>query len=272
MTTPLVPGIIRARGPKPFPDLNETEKRNRLALAQADFREPLAEVVKHHSVAVMDYEVSAFLKQMPPKARILDIGGCWGWHWRKIGRSEQGPRIFLLDFVPENFRHARKVLGQTFQRQVVALGGDAKDLPFCAQTFDAVWTVQTFQHIRDFARACREAWRVLKPGGKFINYSLHAPLLLRALYRLCGKQIHTEGEVSGRFYLRRADQGQKKIVEEVFCKPVVERFTECLFHPDFRITFTGNEGSWWGALDAKLGAFPRWGRLMARQRSFCAVK
>lgn len=253
-------------------DLTETEKQHRLSVAKADIRDPLAEVSKHHSVEVMDREISTFLEQIRPGARILDIGGCWGWHWRKIGGGVARSQVILLDFVPENFRQAKAILGPRYRRSVTPLGGDAGNLPFGDNAFEAVWTVQTFQHIRDFARACREAWRVLKPGGKFINYSLHAPLLLRTLYRLCGKQIHTEGEVPGRFYLRRADQGQKKIIEEVFRKPVVERFTECLFHPDLRITFTGNEGSWWGALDAKLGAFPHLGRLMARQRSFSVVK
>ena len=163
--------------------MSEIEKRNRLALAQADLPRPLVEVSRHHSVEVMDHEVLAFLDKIPPQARILDIGGCWGWHWRKIDQVSHGPRIFLLDFVPENFRHARTILSHAFQREVVALGGDAESLPFASETFDAVWTVQTFQHIRDFALACREAWRVLKPGGKFINYSLHAPVLLRILYR-----------------------------------------------------------------------------------------
>lgn len=253
-------------------DPADVEQTFRKELARKTFTDPLGEIAKNHSIPVMDRECQHFLRHLPPGAKILDIGGSWGWHWRKIGAEVAWPQVILLDFVPENFRQAKMILGPRYRRSVTPLGGDAGNLPFGDNAFEAVWTVQTFQHIRDFARACREAWRVLKPGGKFINYSLHAPLLLRALYRLCGKQIHTEGEVPGRFYLRRADQGQKKIIEEVFRKPVVERFTECLFHPDLHITFTGNEGSWWGALDAKLGAFPRWGRLMARQRSFCAIK
>ena len=253
-------------------DLSDIEKRNRLALAQADFPQPLAQVSKHHSIEVMDHEVLAFLGEISPEARILDIGGCWGWHWRKIGQVSQGPRIFLLDFVPENFRHARAILGHNYQKKVVALGGDAESLPFAAETFDGVWTVQTFQHIWNFTHACREAWRVLKPGGKFINYSLHAPLLLRVLYRIWGKKFHFEGEVPDRFYLRRADQEQKSIVEQIFQKPVRERFTECLFHPDLRFTRSGEEGSWLGALDSQLSAFPRLGFWIARQRSFFVVK
>jgi len=220
----------------------------------------------------MDHEVLAFLDQISPEARILDIGGCWGWHWRKLGKVDRVSRVVLVDFVPENFVHARTILGPLFQKKIEAVGGDACQLPFSDATFDAVWTVQTFQHIRDFDRACREAWRVLKPGGKFINYSLHAPLLLRILYRIWGKKFHLWGEVPNRFYLRRADEEQKSIVEQIFQKPVRERFTECIFHPDLRFTRSGKEGSWLGALDAQLSAFPLLGSLIARQKSFFVVK
>ena len=220
----------------------------------------------------MDHEVSHFTRFLPAGSQILDIGGGWGWHWRKLGKVDRVSRVVLVDFVSENFVHARAILGPLFKKKIEAVGGDACQLPFSDGSFDAIWTVQTFQHIRDFERACREAWRVLKSGGKFINYSLHAPLLLRVLYRIWGKKFHLEGEVPNRFYLRRADEEQKSIVEQIFQKPVRERFTECLFHPDLRVTRSGKEGSWLGALDAKLSPFPRLGFWIARQRSFFVVK
>ena len=39
-------------------------------------------IATHHSFPVMDREVSAFVKGLPQNALILDVGGCWGWHWR----------------------------------------------------------------------------------------------------------------------------------------------------------------------------------------------
>ena len=253
-------------------DPARTGQQFRAELARKNFGNSLKEIAKNHSIPVMDSECRRFLRELPPKATLLDIGGSWGWHWRKIRDDAVWPRIILLDFVPENFSQAKVILGPRYRRSVTPLGGDARNLPFGDNSFEAVWTVQTFQHIRDFARACREAWRVLKPGGKFINYSLHAPLLLRVLYRIWGKKIHQEGEVSDRFYLRRADQEQKRIVEQIFQEPVQERFTECLFHPDLRLTFSGSEGSRWGALDARLAHVPWLGSLLARQRSFMVVK
>jgi len=253
-------------------DPARTERQFRRELARQAFANPLEEIAKNHSIPVMDSECRRFLRELPPNASLLDIGGSWGWHWRKMDASAWSPRVTLLDFVPQNFKHAEVILGPIFHRSVLPIEGDAQNLPFEDNLFDAVWTVQTFQHIRDFDRACREAWRVLKPGGKFINYSLHAPVFLKLVYWICGKKFHLKGEVPGRFYLRRADAEQKKTVETIFRGPVEERFTECLFHPDLRFTFSGKEGSLLGDLDAQLGAFPRLGSLIARQRSFFAVK
>ena len=41
----------------------------------------LETISRHHFIPVMDWEVRRILKNLPKKAIILDIGGCWGWHW-----------------------------------------------------------------------------------------------------------------------------------------------------------------------------------------------
>jgi SAM-dependent methyltransferase len=45
---------------------------------------------------------------------------------------------------------------------------DAHYLPFADETFDAVVTFNTFEHLCDPARAATELYRVLKPGGKLV--------------------------------------------------------------------------------------------------------
>ena len=44
----------------------------------------LSEIKGHHSIPVMDNEVKKFLNLIPKNGVILDIGGCWGWHWRNL--------------------------------------------------------------------------------------------------------------------------------------------------------------------------------------------
>ncbi|SOR63268.1 Methyltransferase domain protein (fragment) [Leptospira interrogans serovar Manilae] len=50
-------------------------------------------------------------------------------------------------------------------------------------------TVQTFQHIPDFKKVCSEAFRVLKPEGTFINYSLNKTPMNHIIYFLLGRSF-----------------------------------------------------------------------------------
>lgn len=49
--------------------------------------------------------------------------------------------------------------------------GDAHYLPFADETFDAVITFNTFEHLREPKQAAGEIHRVLKPGGRLILYT-----------------------------------------------------------------------------------------------------
>jgi ubiquinone/menaquinone biosynthesis C-methylase UbiE len=225
----------------------------------------------------MDHEVDRFLSRMPPGALILDIGGCWGWHWRRLATTRPDVGVLIIDFVRANLGHARNLLGSLVGMQGALMHADATALPFpdadaSATGFDGVWTVQVFQHIPDFARACREAHRVLKRGGHFANYSLHATPVNRAAYRLMGKPFHTQGMLKDQFYLTRANDSQRQIVAGIFRGKVTDRYTECLFHPDLRLILTGRAGSSIGQFDARLGDVALLGRWIARQRSVETIK
>lgn len=247
--------------------------RENVAVAQhADY---LAEISRNHSIPVMDHEVDRFLANMPRGALIVDVGGCWGWHWRRLAVSRPDVGIVIVDFVRANLLHARQVLGALVGSQVALVHADATSLPFPTglnHGFDGVWTVQVFQHIPSFARACAEAHRVLNPGGRFANYSLHATPVNRALYRMIGRHFHTDGMVKNLFHLTRANDHQRDVVTSIFGGVVTERYTECLFHPDLRVVFSGRENSRLGRLDAKLGDVAWVGRWIARQRSTEAMK
>ena len=255
--------------------------------AERDLRERVAsqhydnylDVISHsHSITVMDYEVDRFLAKLPQGALILDIGGCWGWHWRRLAVTRPDVGVLIMDFVRANLRYAQQVLGPLVGSQVALMHADATALPFPdgdnagSPGFEGVWTVQAFQHIPNFACACREAHRVLKPGGHFVNYSLHATPFKRIVYRLLGKTFHTDGMMHNDFHLTRANDSQRQIVANIFGGEVVDRYTECLFHPDLKFAFTGRPGSSIGQFDARLGNLPWLGHLIARQRSFEATK
>lgn len=254
----------------------DTERQLRERVAARHYDDYLSAIAGSHSIPVMDHEVDRFLAMLPRGALILDIGGCWGWHWRRLAaRPDVG--VLIVDFVRANLSHAKRVLDVLVDSQVALMHADATALPFPdADTnfpgFDGVWTVQVFQHIPDFAGACGEAARVLRRGSRFVNYSLHSTPFNRVIYRMLGKEFHEQGVLENAFYLSRANDVQRRIVAEAFGGDVAERYTECLFHPDLRLSFTGRLDSAIGGLDARLSDVPWLGRWIARQRSFEAVK
>jgi ubiquinone/menaquinone biosynthesis C-methylase UbiE len=257
--------------------IQNTEIKLREKVASKHYDDYLGAISNNHSVPVMDYEVECFLSKLPADALIIDIGGCWGWHWRNLSEKYPDVSVVIMDFVRPNLVHAKNVLGDLVGKQVALLHADATNLPFHLNEmflgFDGVWTVQTFQHIPNFSKAVFEAHRVLIKGGYFANYSLHKTPFNRFVYKCLGKKFHIKGEVEGSYYLERANNTQREIISNFFgIDNTEDRYTECLFHPDLKLGFTGRVKSIFGILDIFLSKIPFFGRVFARQRVFLAKK
>jgi ubiquinone/menaquinone biosynthesis C-methylase UbiE len=146
-----------------------TEIALRESVAAAHYDNYLEAISCSHSISVMDFELDRFLAKIPHGGLILDIGGCWGWHWRRLASMRPDIGVLIVDFVRSNLPHARNVLGDLIGDQVALMHADATALPFKVspdfQGFDGIWTVQTFQHIPTYDKAVMESYRVLKKGG-----------------------------------------------------------------------------------------------------------
>jgi ubiquinone/menaquinone biosynthesis C-methylase UbiE len=252
----------------------EIELRERIAAE--NYENYLDALSASHSIPVMDHEVDRFLTAIPQGGLVLDIGGCWGWHWRRLAHTRPDVGVLIVDLVRSNLPHARNVLGSLVGRQVELMHADATALPFSQDEsflgFDGIWTVQTLQHIPDFDKAVSEAHRVLKSGGVFANYSLNVQPPIRWLRRLLGRGYQTKGWVEGSFWLARASDEQKGIIGVTFGSAVSERWSEILYSPELRLAAPGRSGSVFGKLDAMLSnniGFLGW---LARQRSFHCQK
>ncbi len=251
----------------------DEERKLRESVASQDYQKYLNKISNHHSIPVMDREVDLFLKKTPPHGIVIDVGGCWGWHWRRMNYIRPDVFVFVVDFIRENLVHAKNVLGAQINKNIFLVHGDATDLIFQDNTFDGWWSVQTLQHIPAFEKAVKEAWRIIVPGGIFANYSLNVQSVVRFVYRVMGKHYHIAGQIPGTFYLARASDEQLKTVEKIFANDVQQRFTEILFNPDFKITLPGKENSILGKLDAILfSSSSSIFSSIARQRSFHTCK
>jgi ubiquinone/menaquinone biosynthesis C-methylase UbiE len=250
----------------------DDERRSREAYASFDYKNYLDEISRNSSIPVMDREVDIFLKKIPRSGIIVDVGGCWGWHWRRNATIRPDVTVFIVDFIRKNLIHAKKVLGDSINNSVFLVHGDATSLAFDDNTFDGWWSVQVLQHIPNFKKAISEARRVLKPGGIFMNYSLNNQPLARLIYRIMGKQYHIKGEIPGRFYLSRASSKELDAIKETFSNEVKQRFCEVFFQPELRIRFPGKESSIIGKIDSFLSMDPPLFAWIARQRACYTTK
>jgi SAM-dependent methyltransferase len=92
--------------------------------------------------------------------RVLDVG-C-GPGYVSAAAAERKAIPTGLDFSNEMVAIARKKFPEIEFRE-----GDAQSLPFADSTFDRVLANFALLHLADPKRACAEAHRVLKPGGRF---------------------------------------------------------------------------------------------------------
>lgn len=250
----------------------EEERETRGKVASESYEDYLNEVSKHHSIPVMDREVSIFLKKIPQNGLILDIGGCWGWHWRSLVKTRPDVKVFILDLVRENLNHAKEVLKEGLNKNFFLVHGNALDLSFDEEVFDGVWSVQTTQHIPNYEKVVSEVYRVLKPEGVFSDYRLNYASLVRFLRTSLGKKYHIDGRSEQGFYMRRADSSQVEIIKHKFKSEVNIRYSEVLFTPDLKLPIGGTENSILGKLDSLLSTNLKLFSPVARQRSLFAIK
>jgi ubiquinone/menaquinone biosynthesis C-methylase UbiE len=102
---------------------------------------------------------------LPDQARVLEIG-CGPAHLWTTNRDRVPPgwRITLSDFSNGMLEQARRNLdfAPQFEFEIV----DAQQIPFDAETFDAVIANHMLYHVPDRLQALSEMRRVLKPNGQ----------------------------------------------------------------------------------------------------------
>jgi len=134
----------------------------------------------------------ALLKELSPQAgmKVLDIGSGGGKTVLRIA-EKVGPtgKAVGIDFSPQAIALAREKAKQRKLEKVAEFRqGNAKELPFSDNTFDAVISECVVCLIPDKQRTLNEKVRVLKPGGRVIMHDAVAlapmPQIVRGDQRL----------------------------------------------------------------------------------------
>ena len=110
----------------------------------------------------------------PPRAatpfRLLDVaGGTGDVALKVVGGSGPGTSAVICDISPEMLAVGqRKVAAAGLSERIALVEGNAETLPFPDKSFDAYSIAFGIRNVTHIDRALAEAFRVLKPGGRFL--------------------------------------------------------------------------------------------------------
>jgi ubiquinone/menaquinone biosynthesis C-methylase UbiE len=101
--------------------------------------------------------------------RILEIGPGTGYYTLDMAEwvGPQG-KVEIFDLQQEFLDHTLDSAARSGLSNVVATQGDATELPFEVDSFDAVVLTAVLGEIPDRAAALRQIERVLRPGGRLV--------------------------------------------------------------------------------------------------------
>ena len=105
---------------------------------------------------------------LAPDERVLEIGPGTGYYTFDIASALPAGQIDVFDVQQEMLDHVMRAAEQRGVTNVRATLGDAQDLPYDDDAFDAAVLVTVLGEIPDQDQALREVARVLRPGGRLV--------------------------------------------------------------------------------------------------------
>ena len=105
---------------------------------------------------------------LAPDERVLEIGPGTGYYTFDIAAALPAGQIDIFDVQQEMLDHVMRAAEQRGVTNVRATLGDAQDLPYDDDAFDAAVLVTVLGEIPDQDQALREVARVLRPGGRLV--------------------------------------------------------------------------------------------------------
>lgn len=129
------------------------------------------------------YRVQKVLDIYPPMSgqRVVDFGCGWGTFGFEL--SNRVAEVVGIDFSEKSIELCNRRLDSDPRENLTFLCADAGDTGLAADSYDLVIAADLFEHLYpdDSVRVVREAYRILKPGGRFSVWTPHRGHFLEVL-------------------------------------------------------------------------------------------
>jgi demethylmenaquinone methyltransferase/2-methoxy-6-polyprenyl-1,4-benzoquinol methylase len=179
----------------------------------------------------------------PRPIRLLDVaGGTGDVAMRVLERSGEGTRAVLADISPEMLAVGRRrIEARGLSGRIELVEANAEALPFAARSFDAYTIAFGIRNVTRIELALAEAFRVLKPGGRFLCLEFSAvdvPMLDRLYDLFSFEVIPRLGEaVAG------SGESYRYLVESIRKFPPQDEFASMIRKAGFeRVTYRNLTG------------------------------
>ena len=116
-----------------------------------------------------------------PTDRVVDLGCGWGTFGFAL--ADRVAEIVGVDFSEKSISICRRLLAEAPHPNLRFLQADAGDTGLEGNAWDVVLAADPFEHLYpdDSTRVASEAYRLLKPGGRFATWTPHRGHVLEAL-------------------------------------------------------------------------------------------
>lgn len=180
-----------------------------------------------------------FMKFLPDKSlSLLDVaGGSGDISYQYLSAAKRGnlsPSITLCDVNQDMLSTAKdKFVDKGILQGIDLVAGDATNLPFASDEFDYYTISFGIRNVDDITAALSEAYRVLKPGGKFVcmEFSSVEDKILSKLYDVYSFSVIPKvGEIitqNSSAYQYLVESIRKFPNKEVFLSMLEDNFHSC---------------------------------------------
>ena len=152
-------------------------------------------------------QMASRLHSLNEDARVLDLGAGYGGAARYLA-NEYGCEVVALNLSEvENERDRTMNKAQSLDHLIEVVDGNFEDIPYDDNTFDIVWSQDSFLHSAERAQILQEATRVLKDGGELIfTDPMAANDCPGGVLQPILDRIHLEDLASPAFYQETAEE------------------------------------------------------------------